>query len=81
MIDHHEWSDTLARKTYDTRSGCDPPPIVCIPLTVCSKFGASLIFGSAVMFWSYLLSDADIQQHLSVPEAATAVRIRGIPYG
>jgi len=42
--------DALAQKTYGTGSGRDPPSIVWIPLTVRSKFGASLTF--------YVLSDA-----------------------
>jgi len=39
---------------YDTGSGCDPPLIVSIPLTVCSKFDVSLMFGSGVISLSKL---------------------------
>jgi len=49
MIDRPEQSDALARKTYDTESGRDPPLIVWIPLTVCSGFGASLTVVSVVI--------------------------------
>jgi len=49
MIDHHQKSDVLSLKTYNTRSGRDPPSIVWIPLTVHSKLGVSLTFGSRVI--------------------------------
>ena len=38
----------LAWKMHTIRIGCDPQSIVWIHLTVCSKFGVALSFGSAV---------------------------------
>jgi len=38
VIDHHEKLNTLSRKT---RSGHDPPSVMLIPLTMCSKFDVS----------------------------------------
>ena len=45
----------LARKTYITGSGRDPPWIVWIHLTVGSKFGVDLLFGSGVIVGDYLV--------------------------
>jgi len=49
MIGHHVHLDSLVRKTYNTASGCDPPLIVRIHLTVHLKFGVSITFCSGVI--------------------------------
>jgi len=41
--------DALAQKAYRTGSGRDPPLVVWIPLTLRSKFGASLTFATGVI--------------------------------
>jgi len=46
MVGHH---DTLAQEVYNTGSGCDPPSIVWIHLTVHPQFGVFLTFHSEVI--------------------------------
>ena len=72
---------------YDTRSGCDPPLIVWISLTVCSKYGASLTFCSGVIVCQSKNQRQVFSENfmyyrmLTVSEAATTMRIRGIAAG